>query len=360
MTAAGADDRDPAHGAAMAASSHVTECWVVSDGRAGVENQALGLAEAVARIIPLKITPKRISVKSPWKSLPRGVWGDPFRRLSPAGALLRPPYPKLWIACGRLSIPFSIALGEIDPSVFRVQIQDPRAPARRFSLVVPPSHDGVEGPNVFPIIGAPGRATRDVIDRDTELLAPALAELPHPRVLMLIGGPNRAFRMDDRAIMKIARIARSLARADISVLASASRRTPPEATRMLRRALARFPSFIWDGAPFAGLQNPYFGLLGVADHVMVTEDSVNMATEAAATAKPVHIIPLPRRLFGDAGKFDRFHSELAATGASRRFTGTFEAWNYKAVDETARAAGEIVRRLNRHEIPARETVAATG
>jgi hypothetical protein len=330
----------------MTATLEPLDCWVVTDGRAGIENQALGLAEAVARLRPLRITPKRIAVKPPWRSLPRAFWGDPFPHLSTSGALLRPPFPKLWIACGRQSIPFTIAVGERNPAVLTVQIQDPRAPARKFGLVVPPEHDRLAGPNVLPIIGSPNRITAAAIARDAEQLAPLFAGMPRPRVLMLIGGPNRAFGMEQAAFMRIARIARSLARAEIAVLVSGSRRTPPEAIRTLKRALERFPHFIWEGAPVAGLQNPYFALLGSADHVMVTEDSVNMAAEAAATGKPVHVISLPRRWGGlAAAKFDRFHAALARRGASRKFTGRFEQWTYETLDETARAAAEIARRI---------------
>ncbi len=337
----------------MTATLEPLECWVVTDGRAGIENQALGIAEAVARLRPLRITPKRIAVKPPWRSLPRSLWGDPFSRLSTAGALLRPPYPSLWIACGRLAVPFTLAVGERHPGLFTVQIQDPRAPAKKFGLVIPPEHDGLRGQNVFPIIGAPNRVTHALIDRDRALIEPMLAALPRPRVLMLIGGPNRAFQMNEKAIMRIARIARALARADIAVLASASRRTPPAAMETLRRAVHRFPHYIWDGAPVAGLQNPYFGLLGAADHVMVTEDSVNMAAEAAVTGKPVHVIALPRRFFGaSAAKFDRFHASLERTGASRRFAGRFERWSYAALGETERAAAEIARRLEAQSIAA--------
>lgn len=346
MPATGAQARSACLWAGMTATLEPWECWVVTDGRAGIENQAMGLAEAVARLRPMRITPKRIAVKSPWRTLPRAFWGDPFRHLSTTGALLRPPYPRLWIGCGRLSIPYTIAVGELAPSVFTVQIQAPRAPVKKFGLVVPPAHDRLAGPNVVPILGAPNRVTRALIDRDREILEPVLANLPRPRVLMLIGGPNRAFCMNDDAIMRIARIARALARADIAVLASGSRRTPPEAMTTLRRALERYPHFIWEGAPLAGLQNPYFGFLGAADHVMVTEDSVNMAAEAAVTGKPVHVISLPRRFFHvGASKFDRFHAALEERGASRRFSGRFEKWSYETLDETERAAREILSRL---------------
>ncbi len=328
----------------------MTDCWVVTDGRAGIENQALGLAEAVSRLMPLRITPKRIVVKSPWRAAPRSVWGDPFRRLSTEGALLRPPFPDLWIACGRLSTPFTRVVKLRDARVFTVQIQSPRINGADFDLIIPPDHDNLKGANVFPIIGSPNRVTANAIARDGAILAESLASLPHPRAAILIGGPNRAFEMNDKSIMRIARIARALARKGAGVMVTGSRRTPGEALKTVGRALARFPHFLWDGSAAAGLENPYFGMLGLADHILVTEDSVNMAAEAAMSGKPVHVIALHRRTFAFGGdKFDRFHASLRERGAAREFEGRMRRWRYPPFDETARAADEVVRRFTAAE-----------
>ncbi|MBY0422345.1 MAG: mitochondrial fission ELM1 family protein, partial [Parvularculaceae bacterium] len=171
-------------------------CWVVTDGRAGIENQALGLAEAVGRRVALEITTKRIRIGEPWRSLPGAVWGDPLERLSKDGALLRPPYPELLIACGRLAAPVAAAVKQKHPRTFVVQLQTPPVAAAAFDLVIPPEHDRRAGANVFPILGAPHRATRARIEADAALLAetPDIARLPAPRVAVLLGGPNRAYR----------------------------------------------------------------------------------------------------------------------------------------------------------------------
>lgn len=329
----------------MTAHREPWSCWAVSDGRAGIESQALGLAEAVARLAFVRIINKRIEVKQPWRMLPRALWADPFAHLSTGGALLRPPYPDLWIGCGRLCVPYTMAVKQRDSHTLTVQIQNPRAPLSRFDLVVPPAHDGLSGDNVFPIIGSPNRVTADLIRQDAETLQPALAHLPRPLAALLTGGPNSAFAMSRKSLMRIARAARKVARAGGGVMVTASRRTPRETIAMIGKALAGYPHFIWDGSPVNGLANPYFGMLGLADLILVTEDSVNMATEAAMTGTPVHIIPLARRPGGSVAKFDRFHAALANKGASRLFTGRLDDWIYDPLDETARAASEIVRRL---------------
>ena len=94
--------------------------------------------------------------------------------------------------------------------------------------------------------------------------------------------------------------------------------------------------FIWDGQG----ANPYPGLLGHADAVLVTEDSVNMASEAATTGLPVHVYPLR----GRSPKIARFHASLEARGASRRFDGTIGRWSYPPLAEADRVAGELLRR----------------
>ncbi len=329
----------------MTAHREPWSCWAVSDGRAGIESQALGLAEAVARLAFVKIVNKRIEVKQPWRMLPRALWGDPFAHLSTGGALLRPPYPDLWIGCGRLCVPYTMAVKLRDSHTLTVQIQDPRAPLSRFDLVVPPAHDGLSGDNVFPIIGSPSRVTADIIRQDAETLQPAVASLPRPLAALLIGGPNSAFDMSRKSAMRIARAVRKVARAGGGVMVTASRRTPREAVAMVQKALEGYPHFIWDGSPIHGLANPYFGMLGLADLILVTEDSVNMASEAAMTGTPVHIIALARRPGASALKFDRFHAALANRGASRLFSGRLDDWIYDPLDETARVAAEIVRRL---------------
>ena len=104
-------------------------CWVVTDGRAGIESQALGLAEAVAEIRPMEIVVKRIGVRSPWRELPWRAWGEALGRLSSASDRLDPPFPELWIGCGRLSVPFAVSIKKRAPETFTVQLQNPRAPS---------------------------------------------------------------------------------------------------------------------------------------------------------------------------------------------------------------------------------------
>jgi mitochondrial fission protein ELM1 len=63
-----------------------------------------------------------------------------------------------------------------------------------------------------------------------------------------------------------------------------------------------------------------------------------MATEAAATAKPVHVLDVD----GRQGKLRRFHQSLARRGCSRRWTGRLETWSYPPLLETDRVAAAVL------------------
>src|SRR5581483_6510369 len=105
------------------------------------------------------------------------------------------------------------------------------------------------------------------------------------------------------------------------------------------RTLADIPAFLWDGSG----ENPYFGLLGLADAVAVTADSVSMVSEAAVTGKPVYILELP----GAGGKFAEFHAHMRRKGITRPLGAAFERWTYPPLDDMARAAAAVRRLLER-------------
>ena len=57
-------------------------------------------------------------------------------------------------------------------------------------------------------------------------------------------------------------------------------------------------------------ENPYFGMLALADAIVVTMDSVSMVSEAVATHAPVLLAALP----GRSRRIEAFHQTLLAEG----------------------------------------------
>ncbi|MSP84187.1 MAG: hypothetical protein EXQ94_15100 [Alphaproteobacteria bacterium] len=290
-----------------------------------MENQVVGLAERVG----LPFVVKRLRARGPWRWLPPDLWPAPL-------AGLDPPWPRLLIATGRPTVAAALAAGRRGTRTFTVQIQDPRVNPARFGLVVAPAHDGLTGGNVITTVGSLHGITAAKLAAAT--IDPALAALPRPRIAVLLGGANRAFNFDAGQVRELAGDLARLARAEGgSLLVTPSRRTGDSVIAAFRAALADVPHAWWEGRP----PNPYLGYLALADAIVVTADSVNLTSEALATAKPVLVAPMR----GGGGKFRRFHSDLEEKGYTRPFRGRLEAWTYTPPDDTGRVAADIRRRL---------------
>ena len=330
--------------AADGASAQRLTIWAVTDGRIGIEAQAMGLAEAIARRHPADVVRKRIGWRFgirrlPWNMIPR--WA------LKADGPIRAPWPDIWIGAGRASLPLSTRVGLWSARrTFVVQTQHPREATRHMDLVIPPLHDQLEGPNVFPIVGAPNRMNAADQARDLALFKDRIDRLPRPLVAMIVGGKSHTHDLPSAHAAKMARdVADSMTALGGSLLVSFTRRTPLEAQGVLTQGLSHLPGWIWDGEG----PNPYFAFLAAADIILVTEDSTNLATDAATTGKPVHVLSMA----GGGEKFERFHADLQARGVTQSFDGRLTTWRYTPLDETNRAAAEVLRRFDRWKIETR-------
>ncbi|MEM9062173.1 MAG: mitochondrial fission ELM1 family protein [Pseudomonadota bacterium] len=320
-----------------------TEIWVLTDGRVGNEAQALALAEAVARQRGGKITVKRTPLRGWAGRIPAaisyrlGAWprGWPFIGIERGASELNWPWPALIVSAGRRVAPISAALKKLY-GIPAVHLLDPEIPLTAFDAVVLPRHDRKSASNAISSLGALTRHTRQTLDAAAASWNCPMTDLKLPRLAVLIGGPSRSADFTDEDSQRLALALDSLA-GHFGLMITASRRTPENLVSRLRSALA-VRAFIW--ASEADGPNPYPGLLGPAVAVIVTEDSVNMVSEAASTGKPVHVFPITRV----APKLGQFHADLREYGATQRFTGEIRHWSYTPLAEADRVAKELVRR----------------
>jgi mitochondrial fission protein ELM1 len=312
-------------------------CWVLSDGKAGTENQCLGLADAVG--LPYEV---RRLTRGALSWVPAGIWahaGTLALRLASRGADLAPPWPRLLIAAGRPAVGPAIALRRAARgATFVVQLQDPRVAPHHFDLVVPPEHDAVTGSNVISTVGALHRITESSLAAAHDTWRRRFAPLPTPRIAVLIGGSSKHHRMTPAVAARLGNDLRTLCQTGgAGLMITASRRTDAASLAALKTAIEGLPADLWDGRG----DNPYQGMLACADGIVVTADSVTMASEAASTGKPLFVAPLD----GGSDKFTRFHEDLAARGISRPFAGRWETWAYPPLRETDRIAAVVRERL---------------
>lgn len=311
-------------------------CWVLTDGKTGMDAQALGLAEAVG----LPIVTKTLDLAWPWSWVPPMLWPPGVLGHRGGARDLAPPWPDLLISCGSNAVgPALEVKRRAGNRPVAVHIQHPHVPLARFDLIAAPMHDRVDGSNVIGTRGALNRVTPERLAQAAVGVQDQIRDLPHPHVAVLIGGSNNAYRLAPDTMRAIAGKLAAMARdAGAALLVTPSRRTGSENTETLKTALRDVPGAFWDGTG----ENPYFGYLAAADAIVVTGDSVNMVSEACMTGKPVHVIDLPGP---GSDKFRRFHERLRADGLTRSFEGRLEHWSYPPLDDTARVAAAVRQSL---------------
>lgn len=317
-------------------STDSATCWVISDGAAGNERQAMALAEA----LDVSTRVWRISPRAPWSWLaPRLLTAAVLSLPRAQRAQFQAPWPALAIGCGRAGALYTRALRRwSDERTFCVQILDPRMDPREWNVVIAPRHDGLRGDNVLETLGALNTIDAAWLAEGAAAFA-ELATLPHPRTTVLVGASHRDVTVDlDYCVSLLERLAAAHAHAGGSFLVSTSRRTPTALRDWLRSAFARFPGRFWSGVEDGA--NPYAGFLAHADRIVVTPDSVNMLTEACAVGVPVYAwLAQPAR-----GKLARFHAALIEAGQLRLLGGDIVARSTIPLRETASVAAELAHR----------------
>jgi len=309
--------------------------WVMTDGRAGNVACATGLAEALG----YPFIEKTITLKPPFLWMPPSLWV--FRTLGIDVAnsdALDPPWPDLLITCGRRSVGTALEIKRRSGGHTKaVHILDPHLDPGRFDLVSAPAHDRLSGPNVISTQGSLNAVSDTRLAEAKELWRTTLGDLPGPRIAVLIGGRSKAYEFDKSDAEAVAATLLTLQReSGGSLMVTASRRTGPEAGQALRDRLTGSDIFFWDGAG----ENPYWGFLAWADHIVVTGDSVNMTSEALATGQPVYTVDM-RPKGGRAGKLERFHAGLRDAGLTRSFDGTLSAAGQTPLRETEKVAARV-------------------
>ena len=314
--------------------------WVLSDGKPGMENQCLGLAEALGFFPVIK----RIKPRFPWSILPPHCWLKPLLAPGFGGDQLKPPWPSVLIATGRQTVAPALAIKKSNRgNTFCIQIQNPTIWHDHFDILVVPAHDRIRRENALITIGALNRITKEKLLQPSLKLRSTIDFLPRPLVAVLVGGSNKHYRMTNACTRSLADQLLALStKRGIGLALTCSRRTSQETEDTLRTILSQSPSWFWDGKG----ENPYLGLLGLADAFVVTADSVSMISEACSTGKPVYIAALE----GGSEKFEYFHEDLQNSGMTRPFNGTLANWEYPPLDETRRVAAEIKRRMGKTTI----------
>ena len=305
-------------------SLHGLEVWVLLDGVSGHDSQVLGVAEALG----LPFNKKKI-VYNDSASKPNFLKTDGLATIDKKKSdLISEPWPDIIISCGRKSASVSRSIKKLarrsGKKTFAAHILWPGFPAGGFNLIATPLHDAIIWPyssskKLFRFLGSPNRITREFLLNEYRIWARTIGELPSPKITVLIGGDSKKTVFSEaHAKTLIEQIVQLCGQLKAAVLITTSRRTNETVSSYiedeLKRRIGRYLHFHDFNKSKA---NPFYAFLQLADMIIVTGDSVSMASESCSTGKPVYIFS-PE---GSASeKHIQFQQSLFNNGYATEFT----------------------------------------
>lgn len=301
----------------------VKNCWIITEGMAGTENQCLAVAER----LDISYSVKRIALQQPFKTVSPFVFKT-CPRWTIKGIDWTESHPDMIIASGRKAIPVALKF----PNAFKVFIQNPKIDPNYFDLVAAPIHDNIIGSNVIQTVAAPNRITHDNLAEAASKFN--FSSPDTKKIAILIGGQSKTHDIPDNFVEYLkADLATYLNDPDYAFLVTVSRRTPNAVADKLKSLFACKNCTFWDGRG----ENPYHAFLASADYILVTEDSASMLSDACSTGKPVYRIAMS----GGSAKFERLYKALQDKCGMRIFKGDLDRWTYTPLNDAQLIADEI-------------------
>ena len=305
----------------------MTKIWGITGGRRGNDVLVEGVAAALGgqfRLIHTDLSP-------PYK------WLAPYRlaeRAATKDPQIAPPFPDMVIASGRQAVPHARFIKRASRgAVFTVFLQDPIVSPSHFDFVWAPAHDRCAG--AMSTILSPHGMTQDILQTAADKMKARLLSntVRGKKIAVLIGGPNSVYPFAADEMQKLADGLAALAKQGHYLMITLSRRSPDAYAEKLRAALPDGSYFLWDNQG----DNPYHAMLGLAEQIIVTADSVNMVGEACLPGVPVQVF----QLRGGSAKFNRFHNALMDADITRPFDGALENWSTQSHNPTQEITAAI-------------------
>lgn len=311
--------------------------WVLVDSRIGNANQALALASKLNKDYQIKTITYNQFAKFPNALLA-------FKPIHITRSILKnlvaEELPDIIISSGRRTAPLAVYLKKISKNKAKlVQIMRPNLNPKNFDLIILPQHDNYQNklPNVVRILGA----LNNVQDRMNEAQMLLYNYYPDLKsfIAVLIGGSNKkaAFTAQNgKSLIDSLKILYE--HHSLPLFITFSRRTPKQIKTMFKEEFL-WPHIIYD--PEENLPNPYPGIIGKADYIITTADSISMCSEAASTGNPIYVF-CPDNFNLTKHKF--FIQQLADLEIVRRLennTNFLVKYNYEPLREVDKVAKEV-------------------
>ncbi len=324
--------------------SNESKTLILNDGRTGHLRQSQAVAQSLSDALNERKISSQIQIADVlYKSQSRGLVLNLSACLIPAAVyqgrlgflkrfLLPPVYEELIksrfdfiISCGSSLRGLNYILSR-DSQAKSVLILKPGILGfKRFDLVLLPQHDApqpdLRNGRVVVTQGALNLITPRYLEEQKQLLLRRFTHLRLRQRLtigLFLGGPTKRQKMAEQSVrILINQMKGTAEELNAEILATTSRRTSKGVEQLLQRELkgsGRCPLLIL--ASRSDIPEAVGGILGLADIVVVSGDSISMVSEAASSGKNTIVFPLSgiRQRFTRPNKQQRFIEQLQAQG----------------------------------------------
>lgn len=308
---------------------------IVSDNIRGHYHQSLGIARWIERLQPnvevdediLKLeklsTIEKIKLKFSAKKLSSKDKNYALEWLKNLGISIKRYKPEtLFISAGSSAAPFCLALARATDNKCAVVMTPSILGTKPFDYAIVPEHDkhNLKDKNLITTLGAPNHIYNPEIKTASENFF-GKKDFQHKVVALLLGGSDANYNPNAQWAADVLGPLRYFE--GITVLITTSRRTSQALENEVRKMFENNPS---TGYFLVLSENPKVNavtaMLGAATHVLVTEDSVSMVSEAATAGFKVGLMRVPRtegdslkRKFGKGTKrFDEMFEKMKEKG----------------------------------------------
>ena len=292
----------------MSPSELQPRVWLLLGNKKGDNGQVETIAAAIESQLGWHCERKNIQVREPFLFGKPKVGPTLYHIERDQSDPLEAPWPDLIITVGRS--PANVALWVKQQSGGHSRIAlvgKPSGYMEHFDLIITSAETlPAPYPNVLRINMPLMRINQAAIDQGAKDWEDRFSALPHPLVGIMVGGPTNPFVFNHSVTDKLVEEADRIIAEGGTPYFTTSRRTPPAITEQLKQRLTSQSLFYdWNDS---SADNPYMGLMGLADRFVVTGDSISMMVEVTRLGKALEILPLP---CGFIGTLDQLRRSLA-------------------------------------------------
>lgn len=201
----------------------------------------------------------------------------------------------------------------------------------------------MDNPEVITTLGVAHQVTNKRISSALASNKHLFKDLKKPVFALLLGGNTMYCKgFDKHYAMQLAERVKSVVSSqNASLIVTNSRRTPADVQQILLEELKYLQPifFDWVDSP----RDLYWSILGIADVVITTGDSLSMCSEVLSTGKPL-LVDISTKAT------ECYHREILEHiinhGGAQTLKCTYTPWEYKPVDTTGQIASEILLKLD--------------